>query len=95
MRSKSDTDHLSLRRFMNVTINYESFMNCKSATSVVQRTFPFKANFLTVDDKDIAFQMLNDDFMSTIRQVWIMRCIDCSWIACERGSPSSCASTMI
>ena len=69
VHSKSDRDHLSLRRFMNVTIDYESFMNCKPATSAAQRIFPFKANFITADDKDVAFQMLNDDLMSTVKQV--------------------------
>lgn len=95
VRSKSNKDHLSLRRFMNVTIDYESFMNCKPATSAAQRIFPFKTNFVMADDKDVAFQMLNDDLMSTVKQVWDVRCLDYSWTVYEPGSPSSCASTMI
>ena len=80
---------------MNVTIDYESFMNCKPAISAAQRIFQFKTNFITADDKDVAFQMLNDDLVSTVKQVWDVHYIDCSWTVCEPGSPSSCASTMI
>lgn len=67
--SDSDPDHLLLRTFANVEITYDSFVSCVPAYKAALAAFPFKPNYQKEDDHDVAFQMLSDDFMSTLRQV--------------------------
>ena len=62
---------MSLRSFANVEITYDSFVNCTTAYRAALAAFPFKLNYQKEDDHDVAFQMLNDDFMSTLKQVGV------------------------
>lgn len=62
-----------MRSFAKLEITYDSFVNCTPAYNVAMSIFPFKLNYRQVKDQDVAFQMLNDDFMSTLNQVGAMK----------------------
>lgn len=70
---------------------FARYKQCARAVKAMANAFPFSAKFRMAMDDPVAFQMLDDDFNSTLRQVGAENRVESSSTACGKDSPSSSA----
>ena len=68
--------------------SFDRYKQCARATSAMKSRFPYHMRWSKKKDEPVAFQMLDDDYNSTLRQVEPKDVLRCSWTAFGSDSRS-------
>ena len=61
--------NLKRHSFYSLNITFEDFKQCDLVRYAIDRKFPFIMHFEQGSDENVAFQMINDDFADTLKQL--------------------------
>ena len=62
--------HISNNRGNSLpSLRFDRYKQCERAVNSMRSAFPFNVKFKMAKDDPVAFQMVDDDFNSTLRQV--------------------------